>query len=522
MRSISIFLFFVVFSKTVFSQQKKLTDNLPGKYLTSQSDTSILAYRTSSGLLGDFDIILDAYNNTNNLFVSSWYVGTTGRDFHADILISDNNYFLTGYSNLLTGFSDDIIVSRVSYDETESWVKILRGNVGDKGNRIFQENDSIIILANTNSFSSNQSLIIATLSKEGDLLNQWGYDFGEAFFPTDLVFNSDHYFVSGYTSSGTYTEGVVLKIRKSDKTIIWAKRFENSFSTELQQLFIDEDKLYFSGWSGDGSYKAFFIGEMNLDGQLQWRRTSSLDGFTTTIDINKKDDHLYVSGFIRVFNGNEEEEFLAKTNIITKEVEVFAIEDINRTFSSGEIKFINDTVLLSSFQILSDLSHKGLNTFWENNNNGCFNVYEVDSIISQDYVQFLDQIVTEFSPTLTEILEGEVIKQSSNFGITDNCVASPLYAKHNLATCSDISIVYNFSDIILKAECDLVIDGINVYSSMGELVYRTNKWEIPQSIIEENKVYLIEVLFAKDDKSMQKQIIKITKLWHAYLQCLIS
>jgi hypothetical protein len=507
--------FCFLFFASVFAQEQKLSDNLPGKYLALDSDTSIIAYRVSSGYFGDFDVILDAFNKTDNSYVKSWYVGTSGRDFHADILISNNNYFFTGYSNLLSGFGDDILVARVSYDESKSWAKILQGNIGDKGNRIIQENDSIIVLANSNSFTSNQSLIITVFSEEGNLLTQLGYDFDATFFPTNLVYNSDYYFVSGYTTSGVASEGVILKISKADYSVVWARKFENSFSSEVQQLYLSETGVYFSGWSGDGSYKALLVGEMDLDGQLIWKRTASHRGLSSVVDIKKQSNNLFLSGFIRTLEGNEENEFLAKIDVNSKDIKIYSIDQANRTFSSGEILFRNDSVYLSSFQILANLSHKGVNSFWEESNNGCFAVHQIDSITNQSYLKIANQNATKFIPSLTEVLGCEIIEHMSAFSEIDNCIPNPTVVSviENKNDCNNIRLVYEEANVLIINNCtSVIIEQIKVFSSLGKELYYNDKGEIPVSVFELQSLYFIEIVYQnKTSEILEKRTIKFFK-----------
>lgn len=498
----------------LFAQNKSMSDNLPGKYLRSAtSDTSVLAYRVASGYFGDFDIILDAFNLLDeNYWAKSWYIGTTGRDFHADILISDNNYFLTGYSNLLTGFSDDIIVSRVSYNETESWVKILRGNVGDKGSRISVENDNIVVLANSNSYTTSQSFILLLLNKQGDLLIQAGYDFDKSFFPTDIQFDNDFYYVSGYLSEGTSTDGIIFKINKSDFSVNWAKKFENIHSSEIQQLFIDNESLYFSGWSGDGSFKALFAGEIKKDGELVWKIAASHRGLITTTDLLKKNDSLIVSGFIRTLDGNEEDEFVSVIDILSKNVEINKITEVERTFGSGDIILSNDTIFLSSFQILNNLSHRGLNSFWEFNNGGCFQNHTVDSVINQEYLEIKNISVIDFIPSFTEITTGGVKVQSAPFSEIIDCEPNSslnIYS-YRETQCDNFSIYRENNSYRVKSCPNISIEFINIYSILGKNIFGSfNSTDIiPAHLFENNRIYFVEIVYKAENSVLCKKVLK--------------
>ena len=489
-------------------QQQKMTDNLPGyvSYLGSSVDTSFTFGRVDAGFFGDRDMALSLFDRENG-HISSYFVGTSGREQNAHATSLKNSVFLTGQTNLNTGNFDDVLVARVDIDdETKSWVKVYQANSLDKGKRIFTDNDTLLVLATSSSFTTKQSLYLMMLDLDGNTLNSIEADFDKDFFPTGFSSNNVSYFISGYTVDGALLTGVILSVNKLNGNIEWAKQFENINSSEINQVEYTDGVLYFSGWSGDGAGKLLLYGEMTSSGDISWMNKIQHTGLSTTTSIYKKNDDLFLGGFIRESDGTEENQTFSHINLSTKELDMYAIPDEGRTVSTSPIFYHSDTCFIASYWF-DAAPQQGIFNYWEHENGGCFDVYSHSGEI--DYTLHLsvsDISVNTKQQFFTELDEGGVQVESDPFYAADFCERVEYDSTVGLnETFCDLELETNLNQIKLISPCKRIVN-INIYNSLGVKMFSSGSNIAPSNLLSPNQIYFIKVIFEDGTSTTLKYI----------------
>lgn len=474
----SIFLalaFFLPFYNYFYSQDFiQKSDVLPGfsGYLSNQ-DTGFVVNVVDDGFFGDKDFFLEVFLTKSNTSLKSYYFGTEGRESFAFARYFDNKIFLTGSTNLFDGFNDDILLSCIDLSfSSNSWSKLIRGNLTEKGKEIFIDNSNVVLLANSNSLLGYLALNILWFDLEGNFVKQIQYDIDESFYPTSFTSGQGCYYVSGYNVQGSKLIGKVLKFNSTDDVLEWCVSFNNDYSAEINEILEVEGKLYFFGWSGNGTNKPLLYGEISSIGEVNWFKTILDEGLHSVSSVLLKEGALLANGAIRVPNGNEEEHAFYKIDTTSKEVKIFYKQDIEKSYGSSRIISFNDSLFVSSFGIKNNTEYFGMFNFLENNNNnGCFEDYTFSEY--EDQSSFLSFSSEYFYPTTYSL---DVINKGSVYLSNDNYYSSSSCSREvniNSIQKFDNNCLDNFTfnELINKSKCsEYKIYSIRTYSQLGELI----------------------------------------------------
>lgn len=498
-----IFLFLIFIQYQVHSQLEKIkTDNLPAYsgFLGDLVNKGFTANVFDVGFFGDKDIVVDVYNVSNQSALNSFYVGTTGREGFAHACSSNSSIYVTGQSNLGNGDFDDVFVARVDVDNSEnSWVKVLQGGLSDKGKRIYIDGEELVILANSNSFQSDLSLHFIRLNFDGDILSDTEVVFQTGFYPTDFVSDQTHFFISGYTFNGAIIEGKILKMNKTSLTVDWCKSIESINSLEINQLIKVGDDLSFLGWVDNGNSRELMYGLLDVNGDLIWHRSvDHLGNYSATSSLYSN-DKIISNGFIKLSNSNEEDHLITIINLLTKEVEMYSISDLNRLYGTSDVLLNNDLVYISSFQS-DQLVGLSKYRYFDSSDNDCFENYATNG--SSNTIQ--DVTISDFSVTLspnelTLVETGGVESSSNSFFDFEVCGSDKFIISVEENRCKKIN--FNHSLKQFEYPCELKIIEGKVFNQLGKLLYETKSNEFNFDF-EYNHLYFFQLSYLSENNSI--------------------
>lgn len=499
-------------SGILFAQKNKKTDNLPG-YSGFSADLSkgFVVNVVDNGIFGDKDFVVENFNTFSGESISSFVLGTSGREGFAHALINSNNVFVTGQSNLNTGSFDDIFISRLDIDNiSNSWVKIFSGNLSDKGKRIFSDDSNLILLAISNSSTTKLSLILSVIDFNGTITKSKLYDFNSDFYPTGFSSDISSYYISGYSFNGAVINGRILKLNKANLSVEWDVLAENSNGIEINQLLVNGDDVYFSGWSGNGTNNALIYGSFDLNGKSKWYRVVAHDGLATLTDMKIKDNELVLSGFLRMQNGDEEDQMLVIVDTLSKESSIYTIPDQDRTYSSSLVLQKSDSIFTSSYNTSSSLDFGNLQ-YWEETSNGCYE--ELITAGFEDHsslLSFSSSTISESTNPLNEVAGGVISSVSDTFFEFQSCERAEHIVGVDLNQ-FDCNLTLNVDEGLLENDCQHSLKKIEVVNNHGQLISSSNEDDFNFTDLEKNQIYFIRT-FWLDEKG--ELYIRVLKYFH--------
>lgn len=506
-----ISLMLLLVSGLFFGQHsKKITDNLPGYFgFNSDLEITFIADVSDAGFFGDKDIVVELYDNKAKKSKGTYYVGTSGREGFAHSGFLNDCIFVTGQSNLNTGSFDDVILSKLDLtNPSNSWVKIHQGDFSDRGKRIYFDDSNIVLLANSNSSTSYFSFNLIIHDFNGNLLTKKEYDFGEAFYPSGFTSNSTHFYVSGYSYSGSKPYGKIIKIDKNNYSVDWCLSFENINGSEINQIEISNSSLYFSGWSGNSINNALFFGEMNLAGDLSWHRIVKHSGLASVTDMVVDESHMYLSGFLRMTDGNEENEMISKISLNTKELDLYSNETEDRSYLTSQIHQKDDTLFVGSYSISPSTLRNGKLLNWEPLNGGCFTPLVYDGF--EDHSMFLSLNpfpVAQGASVLLPKIDAGISLSSDEFFVQTSCER----AEHIVAVvennCENQIEVLN-GEILFENNCNSVFKKVECYDLFGRLLFFTEINDLTRLQIKDNQFVILIVYWYSPQGELKTSQLK--------------
>jgi uncharacterized delta-60 repeat protein len=257
------------------------------------------------GSTDDSDILIAKYNSSGTIQWQRTLGGTSFDGGNGIAIDSNDNVYITGYTNSQGAGNNDILIAKYNSSGTIQWQRTLGGANSDIGYGIaIDSNDNVYITGYTTSQGAgNFDFIIVKYNSSGTI--QWQRTLGGA--SSDIGYgiaidSGDNVYVTGRTSSqGAGSDDIVIAKYNSAGTIQWQRTLGGANSDIGYGIAIDSnDNVYITGYTnsqGAGN-NDILIAKYNSSGTIQWQRTlggvNSDIGLGIAIDSN---DNVYVTGY---------------------------------------------------------------------------------------------------------------------------------------------------------------------------------------------------------------------------------
>ena len=254
-----------------------------------------------------------------------WYLkrgqAKSDQAWGVDVDSAGNIYTAGYYQSPPSALFYDLVVYKFAPDGREIWRTQWGGNLEEKGFVVYVEEPYVYVGGTQHTSVALDQADMAVLALDmntGEIL--WDFTWGQGFGYEEvdgLVAEGDYLYISGWTTGETTTgDMAVLKLNRSDGSLVWARSWGTAKFDEADgQMVVDEDYIYVSGrlegasalLGGKAVIARFSKDSGDYLNHSTWGGTLTSDGLGMTSDGT----YLYVVGLTLDF-GNGGQIFLLK------------------------------------------------------------------------------------------------------------------------------------------------------------------------------------------------------------------
>jgi hypothetical protein len=254
-----------------------------------------------------------------------WFLtrGQTKSDqaWGVDVDSAGNIYTAGYYQSPPSALFYDLDIYKFAPDGSEIWRTQWGGNLEEKGFVVFVEEPYVYVGGTQHTSVALDQADMAVLALDmhtGEVL--WAFTWGQGFGYEEvdgLVAEGDYLYISGWTTGKTSTgDMAVLKLKRSDGSLIWARSWGTpKFDEADGQMVVDEDNIYVSGrLEGTNALlggQAVIARFSKDNGDYKDHRTWGGNIFSDGLGMTSDGTYLYVVGLTLDF-GNGGQIFLLK------------------------------------------------------------------------------------------------------------------------------------------------------------------------------------------------------------------
>jgi Secretion system C-terminal sorting domain len=218
--------------------------------------------------------------------------------------VKDDMIVMTSYAG------NGATLSAVAFDTSGNflWSKMITSRGGMDVE--IDDNHNVYLLSqkdNQVSAQSNRDIVIFKLNQQGDLIDTFGYDFGNSTeFASRMTLVNNKITIIGQTIelNGGYMNWITLQI-DLDGNNIWSATydyFESNDEAPLWLTALENGEVYVSGKGGpaytdfNGSQYLQYVTLRYNNGNIVWRDTDIYQGYTGIVNTPDNDCGIYVLG----------------------------------------------------------------------------------------------------------------------------------------------------------------------------------------------------------------------------------
>ena len=235
---------------------------------------------------------------------------------------SAGNIYTAGYyQSPASAIFYDMVIYKFAPDGTELWRTQWGGNLEEKAFVVWVQEPYVYVGGTQHTSAALDQADMAVLALDmnsGNVL--WSYTWGQGFGYEEvdgLVADGDSLYVSGWTTGQTTGGDVaVLKLKRSDGSLVWAKTWgSDKFDSADGQMVVDDQYIYISGRTEGNNVliggKALIAKFDKATGECLDHRTWGGPVFNDGLGMTSDGTNLYVVGLTLGF-GNGGQIFLLK------------------------------------------------------------------------------------------------------------------------------------------------------------------------------------------------------------------
>lgn len=466
--SIGVFYFFI---SPAFAQK---SDNVPLVRFSGSGDTVGYLNKTINGSFGSSDVLFSLFNTNTQQFIQSWHFGSANTDKHSDLIIQSGNCYLLG-SSTVGGFND-IILAKLRPDGSY-WSRNIAAPLIDNPERLQVFDDKIVVLANSGSSGGELRGVLAEFDTSGQFLQMNEFGFGNDFFPSSVVADDNHYYVSGnrYFSGGKW-KATVVAINKANLQLEWTRGLKLGEGTEIQTLFLEDSSLYFAGNVDSSGVLMAYIGQIDVSnqGELMTHYAFRANNIFTANSIVVKQNEWQIYGAKRTFSINEIALVVIRLDVTTGVLEASILSDGNRT-TPTDIYCDTNGCLTAGYQALSNGLQQASVSAWDTLSGKCYHSSALLNVapISDRTVDTLFPVLS--TPQLSVSPGPSMVLESSQEDLFTACLTNEL--KEEKEAVDYFSILTTPTGLIFEPLQNLHNNQLRLIDLTGRILYETTRTE---------------------------------------------
>jgi hypothetical protein len=240
----------------------------------------ILAGYTSDSTVNDTDAFVVKLNSSGD---TAWTFRYNGPQSHKDVLYkiiptADGGYIACGYTNSITGISDDILYIKLSGSGSLQWVKTLGGSGRDRAQDIIQTSDGKYTIAGYTMSPPAQyyDAYLIRLNSSGDTL--WTKMFGSSNYDDANAvreLSGGGYILAGQSENGSNGFDQYLIETDASGNLSWQKKIGTTGTDNVDGLVILSDGFLLAGGTngaGAGGDDGYLV-KTDFSGNQIWFKT---------------------------------------------------------------------------------------------------------------------------------------------------------------------------------------------------------------------------------------------------------
>ncbi len=244
-------------------------------------NNSIYIVGSTNSFGGDYDILF-AELDTSGFIRSYRVIDSGGNDLvghHSKSISYSNGYFyITGYTDVVSGNGYDVLVIKVGVDGAVEWSRVFGGQEDDLPMDHVVDDDVLYIVGSTNSFDQSYDVFIACINvSNGDLMwfRVFGGD-GDDHGSSIIVSPDNKLYIIGYTGSyGVGGYDVFVARMSIDGVMDWLKTIGSSGDEYVSMATLTSDQyIVATGYTssyGSGNYSLYtLLFSSSIGDQLVW------------------------------------------------------------------------------------------------------------------------------------------------------------------------------------------------------------------------------------------------------------
>jgi hypothetical protein len=280
----------------------------------------IVAGYTSDSTVNDTDAFVVRLNTSGDTIWTFTYNGPLSKKdlFYKVIPTSDNGFALCGYTNSVTGLSDDMLILKLNSSGQQQWVKFYGGSGKERAQDILEtpSGNLCIVGYTTSAPAQYYDAIFIRTNSSGDTL--WTRRYGSTNYDdaNTLKRLSDGGFIlGGQSSNGANGLDQYLIRTNSSGDTIWTKRFGTPLTDNIESIALATGGFVLAGGtnsltSGDNGY----LVKTDTGGTVLWTKIfggDQPDDFHTVFVT--ADDGLVACGTTRSYGQQKPNMWLMRT-----------------------------------------------------------------------------------------------------------------------------------------------------------------------------------------------------------------
>ncbi|MBL0104798.1 MAG: hypothetical protein IPP51_14180 [Bacteroidetes bacterium] len=238
----------------------------------------ILAGYTADSTVNDSDAFAVRLNTSGDTIWTYQYNGSLSKKdlFYKVIETSDGGFIFCGYTNSVTGLSDDILILKLNSSGQLLWVKTTGGSGKDRAQDIIQIGDGTYFVTGytTSSPALYYDAFLYHLDTNGDSL--WFKRYGTALYEdanSVRALSNGGYLLGGQAQNGANGFDQYLIRTDSNGDTIWTKKLGTIATENVEHIAIAPNGFILAGSSSASGTDDGYLVKTDTTGAVLWTNT---------------------------------------------------------------------------------------------------------------------------------------------------------------------------------------------------------------------------------------------------------